>query len=359
MKQPKRRQVMRSIDKQYILNVKKKLPKGKNRETLLENLRESVHTYYEEHLSADLDELYKRFGTPDEIAESFSDASSPSSILTAKDLPKRILLITAAALAAICIITIVQKNNGKNPSGIVDCNDVNPGSPLSADVSYSDDDIVPDAIVEDTSRPLGDYEKYNIHHVGDIITCRIPEGDEHPGPGGAIEASVSGNGEEIGQTAEYSVIDAVLYENLEASGLTQEELDRVYSSSKADWIQDMSSCRFAVITLKVKHFRKEGVQNLLRYADILNLAKSFHLLTYALLDNGLNYDPTPLVWYKSDGDSPQGIYFSSKDSDKTETEAVYRIGFLLSDMTKPQDGLLLHIESEPDSNIYVDLGIDG
>lgn len=113
MKQPKRRQVMRSIDKQYILNVKTKLPKGKNRETLLENLRESVHTYYEEHLSADLDELYKRFGTPDEIAESFSDASSPSSILTAKDLPKRILLITAAALAAICIITIVKKTREK------------------------------------------------------------------------------------------------------------------------------------------------------------------------------------------------------------------------------------------------------
>ena len=350
---------MRPIDKQYILDVKKRLPAGKSREALLKNLYESVHTYCEERPSTDFDELYKRFGTPDEIAESFNEASSSSSKPADNALTKHALFVAAIALAAVCFITIVSKHKGKTPSSIVDSDVGNADSSLSANVPASDTAIDSDDINEDTSHPFGNYEKYDIYHVGDIITHLIQEGNEHPATDSNIEAYVSENGEGIGQTVEYSVKDAVLYENLEASGLTQEELDRVYSSSKADWIQDMSSCRFAVITLKVKHFRKEGVQNLLRYADILNLAKSFHLLTYALLDNGLNYDPTPLVWYKSDGDSPQGIYFSSKDSDKTETEAVYRIGFLLSDMTKPQDGLLLYIESEPDSNIYVDLGIDG
>jgi hypothetical protein len=123
-------------------------------------------------------------------------------------------------------------------------------------------------------------------------------------------------------------------------------------------IQEKSCCRFVVITLNVKFNKKEGVQNIAHYADILNLAKSFHLLTYALLDKGINYDPAPLVWYRSNDESSQGIYSSSKDSYKSEMETEYRIGFLLSDLTKPQDGLLLHIEPETDSNIYVDLGID-
>ncbi len=349
---------MRPIDKQYILDVKKRLPAGKSREALLKNLYESVHTYCEEHPSDDLDELYKRFGTPDEIAESFEEASSSSSKPADNALTMRVLFVSAVALAAVCIIALVSNRKGTMPSEIVDGDVGIAGSSLSADASSSDAYAVPDGIGENTSRPLGDYKQYDIYHVGDIITYRIPEGGEYPATDSNTEAYVSENDEAIEQTVEYSVKDAVLYDNLESSGLTQEELDRICSSSEAGWIQDKSSCRFAVITLKIKHFRKEGVQNLLRYADILNPAKSFHLLTYALLDKGINYDPAPLVWYRSNDESSQGIYSSSKDSYKSEMETEYRIGFLLSDLTKPQDGLLLHIEPETDSNIYVDLGID-
>ena len=349
---------MRPIDKQYILDVKKRLPAGKSREALLKNLYESVHTYCEEHPSDDLDELYKRFGTPDEIAESFNEARSSYSKPANSALPKYALLVAAIALAAVCFITIVSKHKGKTPSSIVDSDVGNADSSLSANVPSSDTAIDSDDINEDTSHPLGDYEKYDIYHVGDIITHLIQEGNEHPATDSNIEAYVSENGEGIGQTVEYSVKDAVLYDNLESSGLTQEELDRIYSSSKAGWIQEKSCCRFVVITLNVKFTKKEGVQNIAHYAGILNLAKSFHLLTYALLDKGINYDPAPLVWYRSNDESSQGIYSSSKDSYKTEMETEYRIGFLLSDLTKPQDGLLLHIEPETDSNIYVDLGID-
>ncbi len=349
---------MRPIDKQYILDVKKRLPAGKSREALLKNLYESVHTYCEEHPSDDLDELYKRFGTPDEIAESFNEARSSYSKPADNALTMRVLFVSAVALAAVCIIALVSNRKGTMPSEIVDGDVGIAGSSLSADASSSDAYAVPDGIGENTSRPLGDHEKYDIYHVGDIITYRIPEGGEYPATDSNIEASVSENGEGIGQTVEYSVKDAVLYDNLESSGLTQEELDRIRSSSEAGWIQDKSSCRFAVITLNVKFTKKEGVQNIAHYADILNPAKSFHLLTYALLDKGINYDPAPLVWYRSNDEYSQGIYSSSKDSYKSEIETEYRIGFLLSDLTKPQDGLLLHIEPETDSNIYVDLGID-
>ena len=350
---------MRPIDKQYILDVKKRLPAGKSREALLKNLYESVHTYCEEHPSDDLDELYKRFGTPDEIAESFNEARSSYSKPANSALPKYALLVAAIALATVCFITIVSKHKGKTPSSIVDSDVGNADSSLSANVPSSDTAIDSDDIDEDTSQPFGNYEKYDIYHVGDIITHLIQEGNEHPATDSNIEAYVSENGEEIGQTVEYSVKDAVLYDNLESSGLTQEDLDRICSSSEAGWIQDKSSCRFAVITLNVKYARKEGVQNLAQNANILNLTNSFHLLTYALLDKGLNYDPVPLVWYKSDDASSQGIFSSPQVSDKTETETEYRIGFVLSDMTNPQDGLLLHIGSDTDSSVYVDLGVNG
>ena len=350
---------MRPIDKQYILDVKKRLPAGKSREALLKNLYESVHTYCEERPSANLDELYKLFGTPDEIAESFEEASSSSSKPADNALTMRVLFLSAVALAAVCIIALVSNRKGTMPSEIVNGDVGIAGSSLSADASSSDAYAVPDGIGENTSRPLGDYEKYDIYHVGDIITYRIPEGGEYPATDSNIEAYVSENGEEIGQTVEYSVKDAVLYDNLESSGLTQEDLDRICSSSEAGWIQDKSSCHFAVITLNVKYARKEGVQNLAQNANILNLTNSFHLLTYALLDKGLNYDPVPLVWYKSDDASSQGIFSSPQVSDKTETETEYRIGFVLSDMTNPQDGLLLHIGSDTDSSVYVDLGVNG
>lgn len=87
----------------YLREVRKKLIfAGKEKKRFLNDLRENVNLYLEEHPNAEKGDLLERFGSPQELSESFyRDAEIDEKVLLQRRRFFRAILITVVALGII------------------------------------------------------------------------------------------------------------------------------------------------------------------------------------------------------------------------------------------------------------------
>ena len=323
---------MRSIEEQYLRIISKNLPTTKKKNQFLKDFSESVHSYCAENPSVDIDILLKKFGTPEEIADSFASVQNTPILPSDKTIKNRIILISALALVSVIIILACIKlfsisNDTQNLT------------------LHTSDDVVMTATPPSTTEPKTSeeqsshnyYENYNIYKKGETITSRHGSPDS---PTGIVE---------------YVVKDAFYYSNLDEAGLSQTDLDHIFSSHELSDSMRSGNQRFVIVTISAKNIKSRTNSGSSDSVDTLYTAGTFQLLTYPFLDNNFNYDYSPLVWFDKHSDQSSGSYYLYHLKEGEELE--YRIGFLLSDWMKPQDGFLLHIGPDLKSNIYVDLGI--
>lgn len=87
----------------YLREVRKKLIfAGKEKKRFLNDLRENVNLYLEEHPNAEKGDLLERFGSPQELSEAFyRDAEIDEKVLLQRRRFFRAILITVVALGII------------------------------------------------------------------------------------------------------------------------------------------------------------------------------------------------------------------------------------------------------------------
>lgn len=90
----------------YLREVRKKLIfAGKEKKRFLNDLRENVNLYLEEHPNAEKGDLLERFGSPQELSESFyRDAEIDEKVLLQRRRFFRAILIVVIAFALVLIV---------------------------------------------------------------------------------------------------------------------------------------------------------------------------------------------------------------------------------------------------------------
>lgn len=91
------RQYCRAIGRQIAV------PRREKRR-MLDQIRQMCRSYLEEYPHGDCDALAARFGAPEQIAAAFLEEMEPAAVLDGFRLRRRVLGITAAALAAVVLV---------------------------------------------------------------------------------------------------------------------------------------------------------------------------------------------------------------------------------------------------------------
>ncbi len=78
----------------------------KNKQKVIDEIRNSIYVYAEENGISDIDEVYERFGTPEEIASQYLSTVDPKMIKKALSI-KRIVVIALTAIVVSFIVFLV------------------------------------------------------------------------------------------------------------------------------------------------------------------------------------------------------------------------------------------------------------
>ncbi len=91
-------EIKKDIEK-YLSQVKSYLPCRKADKTaILEDIRQAIFEFTENSGAETIDDIYKRFGTPEEIAKSYLSDTEPQNIKKAINVRKVIIAAVVAAL---------------------------------------------------------------------------------------------------------------------------------------------------------------------------------------------------------------------------------------------------------------------
>lgn len=103
----------------YFRSIRSWLPCGaKQKQQIMDQVKENVLAFCEEHPEADLDAVQAQFGSPQQIAAAYVDDMDTPALLTALRLRKRIVTAVIAGLsvamilwgAAVCTAMIEQRD---------------------------------------------------------------------------------------------------------------------------------------------------------------------------------------------------------------------------------------------------------
>ncbi len=93
--------------RKYIASVRRSLPSScRNKQAYIKNLAESVQCYCSEHSEVSMEKLEATFGTPEEIAESFSQEQSGEAIIRERKLARRRRICLLAAFLLLLALGI-------------------------------------------------------------------------------------------------------------------------------------------------------------------------------------------------------------------------------------------------------------
>lgn len=118
--------INKDIDR-YLSQVKSHLPCRKaDKDAILEDIKLAIFEFTENFETANIDDIYNRFGSPEEIAKAYLSDADPKKITKAINIRKVLVMATVIALALLAItfiITIIDNHSGKiiyYESGIVE-----------------------------------------------------------------------------------------------------------------------------------------------------------------------------------------------------------------------------------------------
>ena len=99
-------EINKDIEK-YLSQVKSYLPcRNADKTAILEDIRQAILDFTENSDIQSIDDIYKRFGTPEEIARSYLSDADPKKISKAFNI-KKIILIAVIAVIIIYIFTMI------------------------------------------------------------------------------------------------------------------------------------------------------------------------------------------------------------------------------------------------------------
>ena len=118
---------MKSLQK-YYRSIEQALPcTGCQRRKLMQDIRHSVQSFLQEHPDVSIKEISARFGTPQQIAYTYTAEMSPQELQEKLKVKKWIIGIIAGAMACVLLIWgiaigIALENELKNSDGYMETN---------------------------------------------------------------------------------------------------------------------------------------------------------------------------------------------------------------------------------------------
>ena len=100
-------EINKDIEK-YLSQVKAYLPcKKSDKAVILEDIRQAISEFAENSAIQSIDDIYKRFGTPEEIAKAYLSDAEPNNIKKAVNIRKVFVIAVVIALSMLALTFLI------------------------------------------------------------------------------------------------------------------------------------------------------------------------------------------------------------------------------------------------------------